>query len=182
MVRISLDACLPDIDSPANIYQDEERKRLLVRKGLPLTEKIKQLLLSNNVRFIDFPLPFEVESPPPYTFSEEIESALFRLAQNTFTAFKENSVKDPFEIRKTAYDILSEAAKEFQPHLAHENPVGSIQPKRHPAFDHSFTGPLVPLMSTFMNMRKMFPYYVWFSALITLKTQNHFCRNYIKYP
>ena len=130
MVRISLDACIPDLESPANIYQDEERKRLLIRKGLPLTEKSKQLLLSHNVRFIDFPLPFEEDTPPPYTFSEDIEAALFRLAQQTFVAFKENSISDPLEIRKKAYDIFTEAAKEFQSHIAQENPVGTLNPKR----------------------------------------------------
>ncbi|MDX9754100.1 MAG: HD domain-containing protein [bacterium] len=132
MVRIALDACVSDLVSPTDIYQNTDSKRLLVRKGVPLTKKTLELLQRNDIQFLDFPLPFENETPPPYTFEEETELALFRLAHQTFLAFKNSSVKNPLDIRKEAYEILGQAFKEFQRFVALEEPVGEITPKRHP--------------------------------------------------
>jgi HD-GYP domain-containing protein (c-di-GMP phosphodiesterase class II) len=131
VVRVLLDMCVADIESPADIYQDESRKRLLMKKGVPLTEKAKRLLIQNKVKYLDFPLPFETFNPPPYTFSRDTESAVFCLIRNTFLAFKEDAIGDPLEIRKEAYDILAQAAMEFRKLIRTERPIDDTPPKRH---------------------------------------------------
>jgi HD-GYP domain-containing protein (c-di-GMP phosphodiesterase class II) len=133
MVRLALDMCSANIDCPADIFTGEEKnKRLLLRKGVSLTEKAITLLKKNNIEFLEFPLPFETVSPPPYTFSEEIETSLFQIVRNTYLGFKENSIDDPYEIRKQIYDLIAEAYKEIQYITKDEKPLSDFEPKRHP--------------------------------------------------
>ncbi len=131
MVRILLDMCVPDLKSPADIYADEKKQRLLFRKGVPLTAKKKSLLEQNKVEYLEFPLPFETTDPPPYTFSSETEGTIFRLIQETYVAFKKGSVKDPYEIRKQAYELIAQAYEEFQAYYRTEHPVTDADPKRN---------------------------------------------------
>ncbi len=130
MVRIALDMCVADLHCPADIFSEGNRGRLLIKKGTPLTDRTKQLLKQNKIEYIDFPLPFEQHDPPPYTFSLETEIALFLLVQNSYLAFKKDSIDNPFEIRKNAYDILTQAAHEFERLHAQENPITGAEPKR----------------------------------------------------
>jgi HD-GYP domain-containing protein (c-di-GMP phosphodiesterase class II) len=131
LVRIALDTCIPNLNSPVDIFQDPKQKRLLLRRGAPITDKAKELLLKNNIDFLDFHLPFEEKKPPPYTFSEKTEIALFRFLKKTFQAFKEDSIAEPFDIRKEAYDIIAQAHDEFQKLYNLEHPMGDSEPKRH---------------------------------------------------
>ncbi len=130
MVRVLLDLCVPDLENPANIYLDENKKRLLLKKGVPLTERTKALLAQNKIKYLEFPLPFERTTYLPYTFSAEIESALFRLVRSTHLGFKENSTTEPTDIRKDAYEILAEAAKDFKKIIRTEQPFDDTPPKR----------------------------------------------------
>ncbi len=130
MVRLSLEMCVPDVKSPIDIYAGEKRRRLLLKKGTPLTEKARNLLKQNKIEYLDFPLPFECKDLPPYTFSEETESELFRLVRNTYMAFRENAVADPIALRKEAYEILAQAAKEFGALYAKEHPLSDQEPQR----------------------------------------------------
>lgn len=133
MVRLAIDMCNSNLNCPSDIYVgDAGARRLLLKKGASLTDRTISLLKKNNIGYIEFPLPFEVNDPPPYTFGLETESALFRLIRNTYLAYKENSIEKPFEIRKEAYDIFSEAYKEFQAVTRPEDPVDGIDPKRDP--------------------------------------------------
>ncbi len=131
MVRVLLDMCVANLENPSNIYQDENRKRLLLKKGVPLTDHAKSLLKQNKVKYLDFPLPFEAFNPPPYTFDQETESAFFRLIRDTYLAFRENSVGDPFEVRKQAYEIIAQAAAEFRKIVRTERPIDDTPPRRH---------------------------------------------------
>ncbi len=132
MVRLSLEACVPNLLSPTDIYVDEKKNRLLVKKGTQLTDHIKNLLHQYNIRYLDFPLPYETDVSPPYTFSEETETALFALVRKTFKSFQKDSVEDPFSIRKEAYDILAQAYQEFQRITRKENPLDDTPPRRLP--------------------------------------------------
>jgi len=116
--------------SPADIFSPDAKNRLLLKKGAPITENAKRLLAQNKVEFIDFPLPFEKGDAIPFTFSRETESALFRLARDSFRAYKNDSIDDPLELRKEAYDILAQAASEFERLYVKEHPVTDAAPKR----------------------------------------------------
>ncbi len=130
MVRLSLGMCRPELKSPADIYLDKEKKRLLVKKGTPLTDRIKELIARNKIEYLEFPFPFEKKNPPPYTFSEEIEYALFFLIRDSYLAFQEDSVTNPRRIRKDVYEILTEAANEFKKIIRCEDPMDDSPPKR----------------------------------------------------
>ncbi|MEW6237153.1 MAG: HD domain-containing phosphohydrolase [Candidatus Omnitrophota bacterium] len=130
MVRISLDMCIADMICPADIFSPDAKNRLLLKKGVPLSENAKRLLAQNKVEFIDFPLPFEKRDAVPFTFSNETESSLFRLARDSFRAYKNDAIADPLELRKEAYDILAQAASEFEKLYVKEHPVTDAEPKR----------------------------------------------------
>lgn len=132
MVRIALSMCAEDLRSPADVFADAEKGRLLFKKGTPITDRVKDLLSNNNIDFLEFPLPFETSETSEFTFSEKTETALFEHVQNTYKGFKKGSVKDPLSVRKEAYDILTEAAKEFQAHFRLEHPVTDAPPRRSP--------------------------------------------------
>ena len=130
MVRVLLDMCVPDLKNPTDIYADDSKRRLLFRQGVPLTAKRKELLAQNGIQFIEFPLPFEVESPPPYTFSSQTEASLFRLIRDTYIAYKKGRAENPFEIRKMAYELIANAYEEFQPYYRLEHPATDAKPRR----------------------------------------------------
>ena len=130
MVRVLLDMCVPNLESPASIYAKEGGRRLLLKKGNPLTEKTRELLAQNNIEHLEFPLPFETVDPPPFTFSEETESALFSFVRDTYIAFAKEAVEKPTEVRRQAYDIIARAADEFRYIYRHEQPLSDSPPKR----------------------------------------------------
>lgn len=131
MVRVALEMCVPDLENPTDIYLDESKKRLLLKKGIPLSGKTKALLAQNKIKYLEFPLPFEKSDPPPYTFTEELESNLFRLVRMTYLAYKDNSIADPLDVRKEAYDILAQAFQEFRANFRYEDPMDGSEPRRH---------------------------------------------------
>lgn len=130
MVRLSLEACVPDLQSPADIYVGDHRTILLAKKGTPINDKLREVLYQHHINYLDFPLPYETNNLPPYTFSEETEAALFRLVRSTFQSFKKNDVNNPQEIRRGAYEILEQAFKEFRQVTRMENPADSSLQKR----------------------------------------------------
>ena len=132
MVRLSLDMCLPDLVSPCDIFMDKKKSRLLVKRGAQLSSRVKELLVQNKVEYLDFPLPYETQAPPPYTFSEETENALFRLIRNTYIGYKKDSIENPTDIRKAAYEILAQAYNEFRVITRRENPSDDTPPRRTP--------------------------------------------------
>lgn len=101
-----------------------------MKKGTPLTERVKDLLRQNEIHYLDFPLPYETSSSVPYTFSEETELAFFRLAQKTYRAFQADSLDNPLDIRKEAYDIITGAFQEFQQIARTENPSDGRSARR----------------------------------------------------
>lgn len=132
MVRLALSMCVQDLKCPADVYADETKKRLLLKEGVPLTERAKGLLQKSGVDHIEFPLPFESSDPPPYTFSEKTEGALFEIARDTYQNFKGKTNVNPLEIRKQVYEILSQASAEFEAHCRLEHPVLDTPPRRSP--------------------------------------------------
>lgn len=116
--------------SPADIYAGDNKNRLLAKKGTPLTGRVKEILVQHRINYLDFPLPHETENPPPYTFSEETEAALFRLVRKTFQEFKKDAIANPLDIRKEAYDILEQAFKEFRLLTRMENPTDDTLQRR----------------------------------------------------
>ncbi len=116
--------------NPVNIYSDTNEKQLLIAKGVPLNSRTKELLSKKNIQYLDFPLPHENGDQTPFSFSEEVESALFQLAYESFHGYQEGSGKDPFEIRKVAYEILAQAFHEFQRTTRSERPLSGTAAKR----------------------------------------------------
>ncbi|MFH1739989.1 MAG: HD domain-containing phosphohydrolase [bacterium] len=132
MVRIPLDMCVSDLKSPGNVYAPSDGKRLLLKKGSSLTEKTKELLIRNKVEYLEFPLPFEIADPPPFTFSEETETSLFQLVQTTYRAFKKDAVENPLDVRKEAYELITTAVEEFRTVCRSEHPMTDLPPSRNP--------------------------------------------------
>jgi HD-GYP domain-containing protein (c-di-GMP phosphodiesterase class II) len=124
--------CVPDLESPADVYSGGDKKRLLLKKGTPLNEKAKRLLAHNQVEYLEFPLPFEATDPPPFTFSQQTESALFCFARDVYIAFQNEAVEKPLEIRKQAYDLITQAAREFETIYRLEHPPDESPPQRDP--------------------------------------------------
>ena len=131
MVRLVLSMCVQDLQCPADVF-DAGKKRLLLKKGAALTDRAKELLKKSHIDCIEFPMPFEKTAPPPYTFSEKTESAIFEIARDTFIGFGKRSTKNPLEIRKEVYEALAQAASEFERHYRLEHPILDTPPKRSP--------------------------------------------------